>query len=193
VEERKKPFWKTIPGILTQIAGVVTALAAIGGAFTQLGLLGGGDTGTNAKQAGLVGGAQPQGPGQPQIEWARKANRICTGTIKSYRGLPRMASLRLLQKQVDIGWYKVGRIRDLAPPQGEKTTYRKYISAIAVQMESLEQRVQLVKSAIRAGNGADETFKREHDALLTRIHEQNRRSDTLAVELGATVCAQEPY
>lgn len=77
--------------------------------------------------------------------------------------------------------------------QGEKVTYRKYVSAIAVQMESLEQRLQFIKTAIKSGTGADEQFKREHNALLDRIHDQNRRSDTLAVELGATVCAQEPY
>ncbi len=83
MEERKKPFWKTIPGILTQAAGVVTALAAIGGAFAQLGLVGGDDTKSNAKAAGLVSTTQPEEHGQPQIEWAQKANRICTKTIKS--------------------------------------------------------------------------------------------------------------
>ncbi len=73
MEERRKPFWKTIPGVLTQIAGVVTALAAIGGAFTQLGLVGGDDTKTNAKAAGLVSST-----GQPQIEWA--TNRTAART-----------------------------------------------------------------------------------------------------------------
>lgn len=190
VEERTKPFWKTIPGILTQIAGVVTALGAIGGAFVQLGVFGGGGSATTVNAAGLVGTTQPEEHGQPQVDWARKANRICTTTIKSYRSLPTtMATIGLLQKQVDIGWYKVGRIRELAPPSDEKATYRKYVSAIAVQMESLEERVRLIRSA----KVADEKFKREHDALIARIREQNRRSDTLAIELGATVCAKEPY
>jgi hypothetical protein len=100
-----------------------------------------------------------------------------------------MVTIALLQKQVDIGWNKVGRIRDLAPPQGETATCKKYVAAAAEQMESLEERVVLIKST----KVADEKFKREHDALITRIHAQNRRSDTLAIELGATVCAKEPY
>ncbi len=42
MEEPKKPFWRTIPGVLTQIAGVVTALSAIGGGGVQYGVVGGG-------------------------------------------------------------------------------------------------------------------------------------------------------
>jgi hypothetical protein len=68
MEEPKKPFWRTIPGILTQIAGVVTAITAIAGAFVQLGVVGGGDSKTTAKQAGLVSSTQPEERGQPQID-----------------------------------------------------------------------------------------------------------------------------
>ena len=98
-------------------------------------------------------------------------------------------TIGVLQKQVDIGWNKVGRIRDLAPPQGEEATYKKYVAAAAAQMEALDERLALFKST----ETADAAFVRAHNALLAHIHEQNRRSDTLAIELGATICAKEPY
>jgi hypothetical protein len=167
-------------------------LTAIGGGFVQLGIVGGGSSESTpaAKRAGILDGMQRDTRSQPQVDWARKANVICTRTISAYRDLPRMhVTIGVLQKQVDIGWNKVGKIRDLAPPQGEEATYKKYVAAAAAQMEALDERLQLFKST----KVADAAFVRAHNALLVRIHEQNRRSDTLAVELGATICAQEPY
>jgi hypothetical protein len=183
-------FLETIPGVLAQIAGVITALGAMAGVVTSTGIIGGGDA-TPAAKSSVVGAAKKtEERSQAQVDWARKANVICTKTIQAYRKLPRKpVTIALLQHQNDIGWNKVGKIRDLAMPAGETATYRKYVSAIAVQMESLDERLQLIKST----KVADEKFKRDYDALIERIHAQNRRSDTLAVELGATVCAKEPY
>ncbi len=190
MEEPKKPFWRTLPGILTEIAGVVTAFGAIAGVAVQLGLVGGGGSkSTTQAQSSFSGKPQAEGRSQPQSDWARKANVICGKAIKTYRLLPRRTSIGLLKKQLDIGWLKVARVRDLAPPQGESARYTKFVSSIAGQMEALDERYQL----IRQTPTTDATFVKAHNALLARIHELNRRGDTLAVELGATVCAQEPY
>jgi hypothetical protein len=169
---------------------VVTAFGAIAGVAVQLGVVGGGSSNSaSPKQASLVPGQQAEGRSQPQADWARKANVICTKTIKTYRQLPRESTFTVLKKQLDTGWLKVARIRDLAPPQGETKNYAKFVSAIAGQMEALDERYQL----LRQTKTADAGFVKAHNALLARIHDLNRRADTLAVELGATVCAQEPY
>jgi hypothetical protein len=185
--EDKKPFWRTAPGILTQVAGIVTALGAIAGVVSQTGIFK--SSGTGAQQAGIVGSA-PTAKGQPIDAWVSKANTICEHAIETYQGLPQKVTINVLASQVDIGWRKVEGLRGLTEPSTEKVAYRKFIATIGRQMEAIERRYLLTRNYQQYSR---DDFARQFSKLRTKIGDLNEQGDALAVQLGATVCAREPY
>lgn len=186
--EPKKPFWRTLPGVLTEIAGVVTAFGAMAGVLTSTGVIGGGDDKSTAR-AQLAGSVSTE-KSQPLQEWVDKANTICERAIESYQALPDKATIPVMASQVDIGWRKVERLRGLTPPGTERPTHKKFVKSIAAQMEAIERRYLLTRN-YQSYSRAE--FRRQYAVLRKKIGDENERGDALAVQLGATVCAQEPY
>lgn len=190
MEGPKKPFWRTLPGILTEIAGVVTAFGAIAGVAVQA--------------------------------RTRRRRRLQVDDAGAVEPLRKAAGRRAKPAAVGLGAQGERHLREgdqVVPPAPEADVDRTAEEAARHRLAQgragsrpraaagREREIHEVRQLDRRANGgsrralpADQADAHNRRDLRQGSQRAARadsrrepRADTLAVELGATVCAQEPY
>jgi hypothetical protein len=184
-------FWTTLPGILTELAAVITAVAVLVTAFG-----GSSDSERDRTQTTTPGSvtesdsslsAQPrqrQNRGEHlEATWIAKSNKVCRSALDQVRGLGPATSVAdtevpRLTKIIEIVRDTTDSLRALRAPPGHESVDR-----LLRLLDSWSQRASAANDATRAGN------EPSYNQAVLAAEEIRRQVEPTATQLGVRSCA----
>jgi hypothetical protein len=160
-------FWTTLPGVLTGIAGLLTAIVAIVGLFGLADRSSGGGGNEDVTHA----------------EWVARADQICSQSVERVRQLPPLESSNFLIVVPAIA----REIRDLAERLRALDAPEEDQVAISRLTSLLDQQRNEINAAIVAYTEGNTSAG---DQRVRRGDSIEERSDAAARSLGINACAQ---
>jgi hypothetical protein len=167
--EQKKGFWTTLPGVLTAIAALITAIGGIVGLVVVPG-----------------GSDEESDDGPTRTTWVRQADELCSQAYDSLRQYPPITDLNTL---VSVGPSIAEEARDLAAdlrglraPEEDQSTIARMTGLLDEQSDGVDAAVVAVSQGDQAG------FRRS----VQQVESASVEGDAVAESLGATACAQTP-
>ena len=183
--QTKKGFWGSLPGILTGIAGVLTAVGTIVGIMV---VQGGGGTPVrsdpNVPAVVLHDTSNTSNTSGPtRTQWAKAANDVCAGIDAQLSGYGQPSTFE--EQIAAYGIYAQAmrdadrQVRAIATPTADADRIR--------EMTDLwDQAAGHLESAVTAAQaGEAQSYQNE----LLQYSDPNSRGNQIAYDLGASACA----
>ena len=164
--EERRSFWTTLPGLLTGLAALITAIAGVIAIF-------------------VVPGSSSDGP--THADWARSANRLCNETAEQVRHLPPITdeTLEAIETTAPAAAADVRRLaerlRELSAPEDDEPSIDRFTSVLEEEANQLDAMVAAYHQANSSGmvQAAEQV-----EALAAEGRE-------VAGSLGVSACTQE--
>jgi hypothetical protein len=182
-------FWTTLPGVLSGIAAVITALVAFAGIFIVRGGDNGGETPPSPPPAQQLSIPPPVEPATTLADWRRDANSICRQSNQELRatfGRPPQAYEELVayyQGALPVVTRVLVDLRGLDVPADRTQEIGEFLEAIEAQNTSAQEAI----GAWQAGNAP--VFQR----AVADVGRESNSAARVAASLGARECALGPF
>jgi hypothetical protein len=180
--ESKKSFWSTLPGILTAVTALITAVAGLVAIFVQIGVI-------NGDEDSSLNGGNPTLT--TSKSWTAQANEICARANDSMDALPDPqaigpamldpeSAVKLGDLSLGIGRRMLRDLGTLEAPEGREADVEDFLRLGAEMNQATEE----LLARLRVGDPLAAQEK------VSAVSEAAQRFDDAAIELGATTCAE---
>jgi hypothetical protein len=181
--ESKKSFWSTLPGILTAVTALITAVAGLVAIFVQIGVI-------NGDEDSSLNGGSPTLTSSSK-SWTAQANEICARANDSMDALPDPqaigpamldpeSAVKLGDLSLGIGRRMLRDLGTLEAPEGGEADVEDFLRLGAEMNQATEE----LLARLRVGDPLAAQEK------VSAVSEAAQRFDDAAIELGATTCAE---
>jgi hypothetical protein len=179
VSDGKSSFFHTLPGILTGLAGLISAGAAVGALV--IGLNGGDDPKPDNGPIPPTAVTTDDGPPDVTLaEWAAKANAICADDLDDVKAIGASADQEQAIPQLRSLITRVkDKISALERPPEAEAQIREFLD----QFSRAETALANLQQALAAGDHATA------EAEAAAFEQADARQGELSRALGANVCA----
>ena len=181
-DDRKSSFWTSLGGILTGLAGVISAAAAV----AALVISSGGDGGDSASKESAAASGAPASEEVTLNEWAEQANRICGEAYDEIRALG-------IAPDANSQFAAIPQTTQISAEANAK------LGALDRPPEAEEQIRELIEQASRLETAANNAYNAYTNSDLTTAQSEwqtvtsaQREVQRINAELGANVCARGP-
>lgn len=178
-EQKRSSFWSTLPGILTGLAGIVTASATLLAVGLQLS---GGEQPTPVVTTTTATTSERE---TATVSWAAEANRLCEQLQEELESRPQPTTpeetASELVPRINAHWRLHSQLRQLAVTEAE----RPGVDAMLGTFASVLQRAESVRRALVTGNSM------ALQSELGPLQADASRFESEAIALGASGCARD--
>ena len=177
-ERKRSSFWSTVPGVLTGLAGIITAAATLLAVGLQLS---GGEEPTRV----VAPTTQTTADRATTVSWAAEANRLCEQLQRELESRPQPTTPAEtgieLGPRINAHWRLHSQLKQLPVTDAERSGVDSMLGTLA----SVLQRAETVRRALVTGD--DITLQSQ----LVPLQSDASRFEQEAISLGASGCARD--